>query len=299
MNWDDLRFLLALSRAGSLSQAAIELSVNHSTVSRRIHSLEEQVGTRLFDKTSDGYAVTTAGEELQRVAERIENELHGLDRAVLGQDERLSGSLRFTTVDVAAAIHAPDITSFTRRYPQIDLEAVVDNSLRSLTRREADVALRMSNEPPETLIGRRVARAEFALYGARSLVERMGRDRDLGDYPWLAWDASMGAKLTERWMQRHVPNARICCRLDSAMFFLAAVEAGMGVAFLLCHAGDSRPSLERLRPVEPGFGMDMWLLTHPDLRHTARVRAFMNHMAGAVAAHGDRYAGKPALQATA
>jgi DNA-binding transcriptional LysR family regulator len=267
------------------------LGVNHTTVSRRLSALEETVGVRLFDRRPDGYAATQAGEDVVEVARGVEEQILSLDRRVLGQDTRLCGSLRVTTVDFMAILQMAAFRSFTRRYPGIDLELSADNAPRSLTKREADVALRITNKPPEHLVGRKLLRVEFALYGARSLVEQMGAQAELAAYPWMAWDERQGARLTEQWMHKHVPDARVVCRVDSATVMISSVRDGMGLSFLACVVGDEDPGLVRLRPPEPGFGMDLWLLTHADLRHTARVRAFMEHMDEALRPSADRYAG--------
>jgi DNA-binding transcriptional LysR family regulator len=292
MQWDDLRYVLALKRRSTLSAAARSLGVNHTTVARRVAALEEEISARLFDKTPQGYAPTQAGEDILEVARRMESEMASLDRHVLGKDTRLSGPLRVTTVDIMATQHAAEIAAFTRRYPDVQLEVSVDNSMRSLTKREADVALRITNSPAENLVGRRLGRLEFALYGADALIEVQNDPTDLTCYPWLGWDERLGAKLTERWMQKHVPRARVVCRFDTSVTMFEAVRQGMGLSFLGCLWADRTPGLRRIRGVEPGFGMDLWLLTHPDLRNTARVRAFMDHMGEAMRPSADAMAGR-------
>lgn len=293
MDWDDLRFLLALSRTGSHSAAAKLLGVTHTTVARRIQGLEEALSARLFDRTDTGYVATAAGEDLKAVALRMEEELLSVDRRLLGQDARLSGRLRVATVDLLAARHACDIAAFSERYPEVKLELVVSNAFHNLSRREADVALRVTTaNPPDHLVGKRLGRMELALYGARSLVERMGSDAPLSDYPWLAWDDRYDARLTEARRERHAPGARVVCRFDSSVIQLAAVRAGQGIAFVTCASADQCEDLVRLRPVEEDFGMDLWLLTHPDLRHTARVRAFMDHMTRAMEPWRERMLGR-------
>lgn len=292
MNWDDLRYLLAVDRQGTLSAAAKSLGVNHTTVSRRLSALEDEVGVRLFDRKPDGYVATQAGADIVGVAQEVEEQIQTLDRKVLGQDARLSGSLRVTTVDIVALLHTEALIGFSRRYPNIALEISADNRPLSLTKREADVALRFTNKPPENLVGRRVLRAEFALYAHKNLVDELGADPPLETYPWLAWDERVGARITDQWMRHNVPNARISCRLDSTAVFVGSLAAGMGIGFMTCFVGDENPDLVRLRPPEEGFGMDLWLLTHEDLRNTARVRAFMEHMDAALRPLADRYAGK-------
>lgn len=274
MQWDDLRVLLALTRAGTLTRAARQLGVNHTTVSRRIAALEDQVGVRLFERLPTGYQPTEAGDEVRRVAERMEEEILGLDRAVLGADTRLAGSLRITTLPSLAEHHAGDMTEFHRRYPLIELELNVAYAVQNLTRREADIAIRATNNPDEHLVGRRAGRLEFAVFAARSLVEA-DPDASLGQRPWLGWHEKAGARMTEAWMAENAPDAHVVCRFDDALALRAAVRAGLGVMFLPISICRDEDDLVQLAPALPHFGMDLWLLTHPDLRRTARVRAFM------------------------
>jgi DNA-binding transcriptional LysR family regulator len=201
-----------------------------------------------------------------------------LDRLVLGRDARLSGSLRVTTLDVIATQHSDILASFCRRYPEICLETVVSNTPQSLTKREADIAIRVTNSPPQHLVGKRLGRLEFGPYAATSLIESRDDPSDLESYPWMAWDEKLNARMTEHWLKTHVPRAHISVRVDSSAANLSLLEAGAGAAFAPCLWADASAHLQRLQGPEPGFGMDLWMLTHPDLRHTGRVRAFIDHM---------------------
>lgn len=294
LKWDDLSVLLALARESTLTSASTELGINHTTVARRLAAAEEAMGARLFDRTPEGYVPTAAGEEVLAVAMRVEEEILSLDRVVLGRDTRLSGPLRVTTLDFLVSEHIDAFASFTKRYPNVELELSVDNTALNLTRREADVALRVSTKPAEHLFGKRVGILEYALYGTREIVDEVGADAPYSEYPWLMWDERLGARMTERWMKRHAKGARIACRVDTASAMIAAVRAGIGVQFILCSAGDADPNLVRIRDIEPGFSMGLWLLTHPDLRNTARVRAFMDHMSEELRPWVDRWAGRAA-----
>ncbi len=277
LNWDDLRFFLAVARSKTLSGAARRLGVNQTTVTRRLESLESALGVRLFDRTAAGIAATQAGAEILQVAENVEDNVSSLERQILGQDTRLTGELRVTTIDMTAFYDAALFESFARRYPEIELELSVGYFPRNLTRREADVAIRWTASPPEHLVGHHLLQAQYALYGAASLLEKFSPDTPLDQYPWLAWDVANNARVTEEWMRENVPHARIVCRYDMALAMHAAIDAGIGLGFMPCAYGDSDAALTRMRPVEPNFGIDIWLLTHPDLRGTARVRAFMQH----------------------
>lgn len=291
LDWDDLRVFLAVARSRTLSGAARTLGVNQTTVTRRLEALEARIGVRLFDRSPAGVSPTNAATEVLQVAEQVEDRVALIERHIAGQDMRLTGELRVTTIDMSAYYDAELFESFAERYPEIELELSTGYFPRNLTRREADVAIRWTDKPPEHLVGQRVATAEYAVYGARSLLDRRGADAPLNEYPWVDWDVANNAKVTAQWMRNNVPQAHIVCRFDMALALHAAIKAGAGLGFMPCAYGDTDSSLQRVRPVEPGFGIDVWLLTHPDLRSTARVRAFMQHATAYFESHRKRFAG--------
>jgi DNA-binding transcriptional LysR family regulator len=158
---------------------------------------------------------------------------------VLGQDRQLTGPLNVTTIDSLALLHAKDFRDFTKQFPAIELEVSADGRSRSLIKREADVALRVSNSPPEHLVGRKIGRWEFAIFGSRTLVETIGVGTDWSQWPWLSWDPRFNARLTEAWMREHAPGARIVCRVDTGAVMETFVRAGLGLQFF---AGRYRPA---------------------------------------------------------
>ncbi len=282
-DWDDLRLVLAIARARSLSGAARALGVNHATVFRRLGGIETRLGVRLFDRHKGGYVPTAAGEELERVAAGIDEQVADLDRRLTGRDLRLEGSLRVTTVDsIAVALMPPVMARFAAAYPGVTLELAVDKAIVSLSRREADVAVRPTPEPPEGLVGRRIGELAFAVYGARAYLKAAGT-RAEREHTWIAPDDSLGHLPATKWLRRLAPP-RIALRSDSFVAMTEAAAAGIGLAGLPCYIGDSRKDLERIGPLRPDLGSALWLLTHEDLRRTARVRAFMDLAAGVLGA---------------
>ena len=166
--WDDLRVVLAVAEAGSLAGAGRRLGASHATVFRRLGDVERRLGVRLFERSRLGYAPTDAGEELAEAARRIEAEVHDAERRIVGRDLRPAGVVRVTTTDsLMVGLVSPILAAFRRLYPGIVLEVVVSNQVFSLSRREADVAIRSSSAPPETLVGRRVATIAQAVYDRR------------------------------------------------------------------------------------------------------------------------------------
>ncbi|WP_437521277.1 LysR family transcriptional regulator [Sorangium sp. So ce726] len=283
MDWDDLRHVLALSRHRTLSRAGVALRTTHTTVARRIKALEERLGVRLFAQMPDGYEPTAAGQDVVEVAERTEAELLALEARVLGRDAQLQGKLRVSTMDMLFRAYQPAFSSFTERYPGIELTVAAGDSEVSLPRREADVVLRMTSSPPEHLVGRKVGRIQFAVYASKALVERAGPQASYSDFPWIHWDERLDPRWLDAWLAANVPAARIAMRVDfSSMAIQEAVAAGVGAHFLACIAADSDPRLSRVGPIDPAYDRDLWLLTLPEVRNVNRVRAFMDHMTEAL-----------------
>ena len=289
--WDDLRVFLAIYRTGSLNGAARALGVNHSTVFRRINSFEAALGVSLFDRLASGYALTIAGEEMRATAERVEQEIDRLDRRISGQDLRLEGTLVVTTTDTLTEnMLGPHLAAFKQAYPGITLDLVLDNQHINLSKRLADIAIRPTLSPAETLVGRRVAGLAFAPYAAKRLIRK--RPADLAAQDWLVVDDSLAHLAADKWFRKSLPDARIAMRSNSLLGLLHACEAGMGAALLPCFMGDPRNKLVRLGEPVPEAASALWLLTHEDLRHTARIRAFMDFMAGALMAEVDLLEGR-------
>ncbi|MEO0324290.1 MAG: LysR family transcriptional regulator [Myxococcota bacterium] len=273
MDWDDLRYVLAVSRHGTLLGAARALRVNATTVSRRLKALEAGAGAAIFEKLKHGVVLTPAGEEMVRVAESIEELAHGLDARVRGLDGRLEGTLRIASADMIFLLWADDLARFHARYPGIELELLSSYAMVSLTRREADVAVRVASEAPGHLVGRRELEVAYAVYGSRELIARVGEDAPYGAFPWLSWDLRVG-RGTDDFVHRSAPGARIVTRVDTVPVMLAGLRAGLGLTILPCLVGDRAPELRRIGDYAVS-GTHLWLLTHPELRRTARVRAFM------------------------
>lgn len=285
LEWDDLRMVLALARERTLSNAAGTLGVTRTTVGRRIADAERRLGVRLFDRTGEGFVPTVAGQELAETAERVETEVHLVEGRLLGRDARLRGPLRVSTVDFIFAGFPRVFASFVERYPGVRLTVGVTNAQVSLARREADVALRLGNTRARGLVGRRVGAVEFALYAARSLVDRVGVRAPLSAFPWVHMDERSDGRWLDGWLAEHAPGASVSLRSDDHAVRRAAVMAGIGVHFLPCFDGDAAADLVRIGGRRTAETRDLWLLTLPDLRTSSRIRAFMDHVYEAFAAN--------------
>jgi DNA-binding transcriptional LysR family regulator len=280
MDWEDLRYVLAVSREQSLSLAAARLGVSHTTVGRRIRTIEDGLGVRLFDRTPDAFVVTPAGQDIAEVAEKVEAEVLLLEGRVLGRDAQLRGRLRVATMDMLFRRFHSGFSSFKERYPLVDVTVLQSDEEVSLPRREADVAIRMTNTPPEYLVGRKVGRVSFCVFGEKGLVERMGKHATYSDFPWIHWDERIDMRPIDEWMQKNAPGARVALRIGGTGTGLIreTVATGIGVHFLATFDGDADPRLTRIGVPETQFDRGIWLLTLPDLRNTNRIRAFMQHM---------------------
>jgi DNA-binding transcriptional LysR family regulator len=285
-NWDDLRLVLGVASAGSLSGAGRSLGLSHATVFRRLGAIEARLGVRLFERQRDGYAPTAAGDEVAAAARRMEAEVLAVERRVAGQDLKPSGTVRVTTTDsLLIGLLSPILAAFRRAYADIVLEVVVSNEIVNLSRRDADVAIRPSSAPPETLIGRKVATLAQAIYGHRDLFSA---GLDIHGAPWVGPDERMAYTVLERWMTAEQLNPQCRFRVDTVLGMLAAVRAGAGLAAIPCYLADDDPRLIRIGATIDALATDLWLLTHRDLRHTARVRAFLDFVAAALKAERDR-----------
>lgn len=295
LDWNDLQYVLAVAEHGSLARAARALGVNHTTVLRRIAVFEDHLGVRLFDRLPAGYAATPAGEELAEVARAMRERVTDVERRLVGQDLRLTGTVRITTTDtLAQSVMPAALARVIAQHPGVELEMTTTTALVSLTRRDADIAVRPSANPLPNLIGRRVASVAFALYAAPSYLAHAPARRDLADHAWIAPDDSLASTTIARWMARTLPAARVALRADTLTAMAHAALGGLGVVALPCYLGDRLAPLRRVRGVIAEMATELWVLTHEDLRATARVRAVTDALVAALTAERDLLQGRRA-----
>ena len=281
LEWDDLRYVLAVASAGSLAGAARSLGVNHTTVLRRVGAFEKRLGLRLFERLPTGYVLTAGGEELIAAARHIDDTVTTLERKLAGQDLRLSGTVRVTTTDTLMGSILPEILAeFREGHSGVQVEVAISNLMFNLTKRDADVAIRPAKDPPETLIGRRVAKIAFAIYGSPQYLAKH-KAKDLAGHRWVGPDDSLAGTSVAQWMRSELPESEITLRADSLFGLRQAAQAGLGLAALPCYLGDTAPSLVCMHRPIPAMETALWILTHEDLRHTARIRAFTDFAANA------------------
>lgn len=286
MSWDDLRLVLAVSRTGSLAGAARLLGTSHATVFRRLSAIETGLRVRLFERTRTGYVPTPDGEDVAAAAARIQDEVNGIERRVVGRDARPLGTVRVTTTDtLLSGLLSPLFAAFRRAYPEIALEVSVSNTVFDLSKREADVAIRPSSSPPGTLIGRQIGTIAQAIYATPAWRARGD------DLEWIGPDPKMGYRSLEQWMCAQGADARCAYRVDTLLGLLAAAREGLGAAVLPCYLVDGDRDLVRIGGRIDALATDLWMLTHPDLRKTARIRAFSSFVAASIDTLQARLAG--------
>jgi DNA-binding transcriptional LysR family regulator len=277
--WDDLRCVLAIARTASLSGAARALGVGHSTVFRRLNSIERRLGVTLFERTRAGYSVTANGELAVAAASAMEVEALAVERRMLSTAGRLSGVVRLATSELLAGFLLPSVLQeFLALHPQIEVEIDVSSRAVDLTRREADLALRASSAPAEDLIGRKVGEIRYAVYGARGQAP-VASIAALAEHSWLGLDESLSHLAIARWRDTHFTNARARVRFNSLAPLLNAVGEGLGIAILPIFAADRHDTLARLTTVLEEPRMKLWVLSHGDTRDNARVRALAQYLA--------------------
>jgi DNA-binding transcriptional LysR family regulator len=284
--WDDFRLVKTIAEAHGLAGAAERLSVNHSTVFRRLGQLEQELGVKLFERHRTGYALTAAGEEMTALAERMEEDVATFARKLAGQAVSPAGELRVTTNDTLLVhLLTPLFARFTVACPDVRLDVVLSNQALNLSKRDADVAIRATDNPPETLVGRRAATIAWAVYGrvADFPPAQLPDLADLNNRPWVALGDNLAVIKAARFVRDRVPPEKIVYKVNTVLGLAEAVESGIGIGPLPCFIADARPALLRLTPPNPDFSTGLWLLTHPDLRQSARVRAFLDFIAAEIA----------------
>lgn len=265
MNWDDLRFFLALAREGSVSGAGRALGVKHTTVARHIQALEDRLDTRLFDRSPDGYAMTQAAENIFNRAVEIEALTQSVDREAFGMDAQLAGPLSLTASKIVSErLIIPRLKTFTSAFPNINLRLVTTTVLTNLAARDADVAVRMTPKPPDYLIGRDVMPLQYGIYGTLKTLKNLSGSVDVilfeGDDEFPIW-------VTDNFR-----NPRVVMRTDRVSSMAIATRNHIGVSRMPCFIGDSDTRLRRLDVRLQPSDWRVWILSHVDLRATARVR---------------------------
>ena len=291
IDWDDVRYFLAVARGGSVRAAAERLGVNHSTVLRRISHLEEHLGAHMFAKLPSGYRLTDAGEGVLEFAAQMEASSNQLETRVSGRDQGVRGLLRVTLAPTLAThLLMPDFADFARLHPEVELEVLSSDEPVNLTNREADVAMRVvydRNALPLNLHGLKGPEVFGGVYVSRALL--------------AAWRT--GIPDAVRWIVKtvhgipdwahggEIRTTEVPFRITDAEAQIVAVRQGLGMTTLPCFVGEAEPSLVRAPGTDLHLYGTLWLLTQGEMRKTKRVRLFTEFMSRRLAAHVPLLAG--------
>lgn len=267
---EDLALVRAIAEAGSLAGAARSLGLDHSSAFRRLGALEERMGATLFRRSRRGYASTEAGDLVSQSAERVLRETDALARQLAGHDRQMQGSLRVTVPDTLVGLTLELCAAFAAKYPAVRVDLVVSNAFLTMQRRDADIALRPARNAPDGMSVRRLATIGTAIYAP----EREGITKNDDGVRMIGFGEALAHLDSARWILRNVEPQHIALTVDTLPAVLAACQAGFGRALLPCYLGEGSPGIRRVGDVLPDVRTELWCVIHPDLRSSARVRAF-------------------------
>ena len=274
--WDDVRFFLAVARAGSLSGAARALGVGHVTVGRRIALLEKRLGVTLLNRTPDGFNTTSAGQAILRECVAMESAATDLERIVAGRDSRIAGSVRVTTTEpLAYQLVAPAIAPLHETHPALQVDLITGVRSLDIARREADLAVRFARPLASDLVCRKLGEIGFSLYATKRYLARAGipkRGRGLAGFDLITFTGAPAAT-SPFFMGESLEGARVALRCDSPHIQVRAAASHVGIVEAACFLGDSTPGLIRVWPDEAPARRVAWLIMHQDLQRAARIKA--------------------------
>ena len=293
-NWDDLRFIISVADHGSAVAAASKLGVNATTVQRRIARFEQQNAIRLFERRQTGLTPTPECEALIEATRGIGESISGIRREILGRDLRLEGRLAVTTTDTFMYREmAQHFALFNKNHPDIEIEISLTHQRLNLSRQDADIAIRPSNNPPDNLVGQRVAGLAMAVYGVPEIAANLNLEELYGTglkahlkalraEKWVGLGSSLSGSSAGNIIQQIIPASKISMTVDTFTGICSAVAAGNGLGILPCIIADREPKLMRItKPIEE-LTVSIWVLTHPEIRGAAKIRAFMDFITKAI-----------------
>lgn len=279
----DLEMVLALVRSGTLADAGERLAVDASTVFRSLQRIERGLGQILFERSRAGYQASELAQSLAEHAEQVEAALESARSSAVLRPEGVSGTVRVTTTDtVLHGLVAPALKEFSAMHPMIDFELHTGNELASLTRRDADIAIRATKRPPQHLVGKRVGPIRVALFTAKKGPVKSYADVEAGKAVWVAPDDALPEHPSVLWRKRYFPKVMPCYRVNSILTVMELVGLGLGVGILPIFLAKSNPHLMPLTEVLNECQTELWLLTHPESRHLRRVSTVYGHLSQAL-----------------
>ncbi|MDA1076595.1 MAG: LysR family transcriptional regulator [Proteobacteria bacterium] len=293
MDWDDFKYFSAAANEGSVRGAAELLGVHPSTVTRRLDHFETRLGVCLFNRNRTGLTITPEGAEVIRSVERVADELGAVERLLMGRDQKMAGTIRITLPDVMAVTFLmEDFAAFSALYPDIELELIPSYQVLDLAKREADVAIRATDAPPEDLIGRPIATYSVAVYASADYLAYHDPVTNPEQCTWIEGAANNPVSLTREIRLQHFPHVPVRMRCENILLQFSAIKADVGLAVLPCGLADPDPKIVRIADIDPVPAQQIWLLTHPDLRGTSRIRALTEFLVEAFKRHQPMLSGE-------
>lgn len=287
LSWTDFHIVLVVARTAQLSKAATVLAMSHVTLLRKLAAIESRLKARLFNRERGSYTPTAAGDELIQAAESMAPLAQQAEMRVLGQDLRPSGHVRITAAGVLVShLLPPVLGQFAASFPEVTLEFLATRNHLSLSRREADMAMRVSDEVPEWLVGRQLASLDFRVFGlhhkglkqpVQPLAELLRQRR------WISFESDGRDLKFDRWLNEHLPASSVVLRVDGFDHALAMLRAGLGIALLPGFLQHTCPELQALSEPIDELRTPLWLITHKELRDTMRIKVVMQAIGPAVA----------------
>lgn len=280
-DWNDLRHFLAVARHGSTIAAAKALRLSQSTVHRRLTELEERIGRPVVIRHATGYRLTEFGNELLPLARQVEEAVTALERHLIAANDAPTGSVRVTCPESIGyrLMQSPLLETFHKRHPGLRVEFIMSDHFLDIAKGEADVAIRAGIPNEETLVGRKIADVPWALYCSRAYLERHGRverAEDIDQHSVIEFDGDIRDHHAARWLRSVAPHATVVARSNTVPGLMMTVKSGAGLAPLPMPLAGREVDLVCVFGPVAGLYSQIYLLTHPDLRHTPRIRAFFD-----------------------
>ncbi len=284
VEWDDLRYVLAVARAGSALRAAKALAVNQTTVLRRLDALEEMLGAPLFERQRSGHTLTEAGRMVAEAAARMEQEAQGIESALAAQQRSLCGSVRMTTSEtLAARLVAPSLGEFGKLHPGVTIELILSDERLDIARGDADVALRANSRPEGAgIVARRLPDAEWTVYCSRRYAAERGLPHcreAIAGHDIVGMEGQMARLPGWVWLAASAPNTAVRFRSNSLANLVVNLKAGLGIGALPTLIGDVEPDLMRCFPPPAELLAEMWLIVREEIKAHPHVRAFADFLA--------------------
>jgi DNA-binding transcriptional LysR family regulator len=292
LNWDDHYLFLNVAKHGSIRKAAHAIGISHATVSRRLAAFEASMGVKLLERKGIRYVRTPAGDDVFQTALETDELFTALHLRIAGKDTKLEGTIRVTFSEIFMSLLAPDLADFAALNPGIELQVLSGQQALNLSQRDADVALRVAANPPENLVGRRFGEFLYSVYASKDYLQRTGV-QPLREHSWVAWDDSLTDFAPTNWIRQNIPTDRIVARANTPKSMNELVASGIGVGQVGCLLAKDEPRLVRLPDAEFHSAGGVWLLTHPELRQTARIRAFLDFLGERLVDHKLLYEPEP------